>query len=96
MRIAEILAIDIGTSLPPDCSMILIKQQVKASKVVEYLKTDTAHRIVDLLPRSRRVPARVRPRSQRVVVSIAQGHDASQRQEFSPTIPDTLNEEARC
>jgi len=50
MRIAEILAIDIGTCLPPDCSMILVKQQVKASKVVEYLKTDAAHRIVDLCP----------------------------------------------
>ena len=50
MRIAEILAIDIGTCLPPDCSMILVKQQVKASKVVEYLKADAAHRIVDLCP----------------------------------------------
>ena len=50
MRIAEILAIDIDTCLSPDCSMILVKQQVKGSKVVEYLKTEAAYRIVDLCP----------------------------------------------
>ena len=50
MRIAEVLAIDIDTCLSPDCSMILVKQQVKGSKVVEYLKTDAAYRVVDLCP----------------------------------------------
>ena len=50
MRIAEILAIDIDTCLSPDCAMILVKQQVKRSQVVEYLKTEAAYRIVDLCP----------------------------------------------
>ena len=50
MRIAEILAIDIDTCLSPDRAMILVKQQVKRSGVVEYLKTEAAYRIVDLCP----------------------------------------------
>jgi integrase len=50
MRIAEVLAIDIDTCLSPDCSMVLVKQQVKGSKVVEYLKTEAAYRMVDLCP----------------------------------------------
>jgi integrase len=50
MRIAEILAIDINTCLSPDCSMILVKQQVKGSRLVQYLKTDAAYRFVDLCP----------------------------------------------
>jgi integrase len=50
MRVAEVLAIDINTCLSPDCSLILVKQQVKGSKVVEYLKTEAAYRIVDLCP----------------------------------------------
>ena len=50
MRIAEILAIDIDTCLPPDCSMILVQQQVKGGEVVEYLKTEAAYRVVDICP----------------------------------------------
>jgi len=30
--------------------MILVKQQVKGSEVVEYLKTEAAYRVVDLCP----------------------------------------------
>lgn len=50
MRIAETLAVDIDTCLSPDCSMILVRQQVKGSKIVEYLKTEAGYRIVDLCP----------------------------------------------
>jgi integrase len=50
MRIAETLAVDIDTCLSPTCSMILVTQQVKGSKIVEYLKTEAAHRVVDLCP----------------------------------------------
>jgi integrase len=50
MRIAEILGLDIASSISPDCSMILVKQQTKGSRIVEYLKSDAAHRVVDLCP----------------------------------------------
>ena len=50
MRIAETLAVDIDTWLSPTCSMILVTQQVKGSKIVEYLKTEAAYRVVDLCP----------------------------------------------
>jgi integrase len=50
MRIGEILAIDIDICLPLNCSMILVKQQVKGSEVVAYLKTEAGYRIVDLCP----------------------------------------------
>jgi len=39
-----------GRILSPDCSMILVKQQVKGSEVVAYLKTEAGYRIVDLCP----------------------------------------------
>lgn len=55
MRIAETLAIDIAACLSPDCSMILVKQQLKGSKIVEYLKTEAAYRIVDLCPKAAEV-----------------------------------------
>src|SRR5712675_682047 len=50
MRIAETLAVDIATCLSADCSMIPVRQQVKGSKIVEYLKTEASYRIVDLCP----------------------------------------------
>jgi integrase len=48
IRIAELLAVEIEKHVSPDCSMIAIRQQVKGSKIVSYLKTDAAYRIVDL------------------------------------------------
>src|SRR6266404_9323617 len=36
--------------LSPNCSMILVKQLVKGSKIVEYLKTEAGYRIVALCP----------------------------------------------
>jgi len=48
IRIAELLAVEIEKHVSPDCSMIAIRQQVKGSKIVPYLKTDAAYRIVDL------------------------------------------------
>ena len=50
MRIAELLAVEIEKHISPDCSMIVVQQQVKGSKIVQYLKTDAAYRVVDLCP----------------------------------------------
>lgn len=50
MRIAELLAVEIEKHISPDCSMILVRQQVKGSRIVQYLKTDAAYRVVDLCP----------------------------------------------
>jgi integrase len=48
MRIAELLAVEIEKHISPDCTMIVVEQQVKGSKIVQYLKTDAAYRVVDL------------------------------------------------
>ena len=50
MRIAELLAVEIEKHISPDCTMIDVQQQVKGSKIVQYLKTDAAYRVVDLCP----------------------------------------------
>jgi integrase len=50
MRIAELLAVEIEKHVSPDCTMIVVRQQVKGSKIVQYLKTDAAHRVVDICP----------------------------------------------
>jgi len=50
MRIAELLAVEIEKHISPDCTMIVVRQQVKGSKIVQYLKTDAAYRVVDLCP----------------------------------------------
>jgi integrase len=50
MRIAELLAVEIEKHISPDCTMIAIRQQVKGSKIVQHLKTDAAHRVVDVCP----------------------------------------------
>jgi len=50
MRIAELLAVEIDKHISPDCTMIVVRQQVKGSKIVKYLKTDAAYRVVDLCP----------------------------------------------
>jgi integrase len=50
LRISEALAID-GEHLSDDGSVIYVRQQVKANKVVACLKTDAAWRVVDLDPR---------------------------------------------
>jgi integrase len=50
MRIAELLAVEIEKHISPDYTMIVVRQQVKGSKIVQYLKTDAAYRVVDLCP----------------------------------------------
>jgi integrase len=50
MRIAELLAIEIEKHISPDCTMIVVRQQVKGSKIVQHLKTEAAYRVVDLCP----------------------------------------------
>jgi integrase len=50
MRIAELLAVEIDKHISPDYTMIAVRQQVKGSKIVQYLKTDAAYRVVDLCP----------------------------------------------
>jgi integrase len=50
MRIAELLAVEIDKHISPDCTMIVVRQQVKGSKTVQYLKTAAAYRVVDLCP----------------------------------------------
>jgi integrase len=50
MRIAELLAVEIEKYISPDCTVIAVRQQVKGSKVVQYLKTDASFRVVDLCP----------------------------------------------
>jgi integrase len=50
MRIAELLAVEIEKHISPDYSMILVRQQVKGSRIVQYLKTHAAYRVVDLCP----------------------------------------------
>jgi integrase len=50
MRIAELLAVEIEKHISPDCSMIAVRQQAKGSKIVQYLKTDAAYRVIDLCP----------------------------------------------
>jgi hypothetical protein len=40
----------IALPISPDCTMIIVRQQVKGSKTVRYLKTDAAYRVVDLCP----------------------------------------------
>jgi hypothetical protein len=47
LRISEALALD-REYLADDCSLIYVRQQVKANKVVACLKTDAAWRDVDL------------------------------------------------
>ncbi len=50
MRIAEALAVDINEHINTECSVIQIRRQVKGNKLVHYLKTEAAHRDVDLAP----------------------------------------------
>jgi len=50
MRIAEVLALDIDKHITSDCRVIKVGGQVKGNKIVSYLKTDAAHRVVDLCP----------------------------------------------
>jgi len=50
MRIAELLAVEIEKHISPDCTMIAVRQQVKGSKIVQYLKSDAAFRVVDVCP----------------------------------------------
>jgi integrase len=50
MRIAEVLALDIDKHISSDCRVIKVGGQVKGNKIVSYLKTDAAHRVVDLGP----------------------------------------------
>jgi integrase len=50
LRISEALALD-REHLSDDCSVIYVRQQVKANKIVACLKTDAAWRDVDLDPR---------------------------------------------
>ena len=50
MRIAELLAVEIEKHISPDCTMIIVRQQVKGSKIVKHLKTDAAYRVVDICP----------------------------------------------
>jgi integrase len=52
MRIAELLAVEIEKHISPDCTMIAVRQQAKGSKIVQYLKTDAAHRLVDVCPQA--------------------------------------------
>jgi hypothetical protein len=40
MRIAELLAVEIDKHISPDCTMIIVRQQVNGCKTVQYLKTD--------------------------------------------------------
>lgn len=49
LRIAETLALD-REHLSDDCSVIYVRQQVKANRIVSCLKTDAAWRDVDLDP----------------------------------------------
>jgi len=49
LRISETLALD-REHLSDDCSVIYVRQQVKANKIVACLKTDAAWRDVDLDP----------------------------------------------
>lgn len=49
LRISEALALD-REHLSDDCSVIYVRQQVKANKVVACLKTDAAWRDVDIHP----------------------------------------------
>jgi integrase len=48
MRIAELLAVEIEKHISPDCTMIVVRQQVKGNKTVRHLKTDAAYRVVDI------------------------------------------------
>src|SRR5207245_1514786 len=50
LRISEALALD-REDLSDDCSVVYVRQQVKANKIVACLKTDAAWRDVDLDPR---------------------------------------------
>jgi len=50
MRIAEALALNIDDHISADCSMIHVRQQVKGSCIVGYLKTSAAWRDIDLCP----------------------------------------------
>jgi integrase/recombinase XerD len=50
LRISEALALD-REHLSHDCSVIYVRQQVKANKIVDCLKTDAAWRDVDIHPR---------------------------------------------
>jgi integrase len=49
LRISEALALD-REHLADDCSVIYVRQQVKANRIVACLKTDAAWRDVDLDP----------------------------------------------
>ena len=50
IRIDELLATEIEKHISPDGSMILVTQQVRGGRIVPYLKTEAAYRIVDLCP----------------------------------------------
>jgi integrase len=55
MRIGELLAVEIEKQISPDGIMIAVRQQVKGSRIVPYLKTDAAYRVVDLCPEAARL-----------------------------------------
>ena len=50
MRIGELLAVEIEKHISPDRTMIIVRQQVKGSKIVQHLKTEAAYRVVDMCP----------------------------------------------
>ena len=54
LRVSEALALD-REHLSDDCSVIYVRQQVKANRLVACLKTDAAWRDVDLDPRVARI-----------------------------------------
>jgi integrase len=50
IRIDELLAIEIEKHISPNGSMILVTQQMRGGRIVPYLKTEAAYRVVDLCP----------------------------------------------